>query len=291
MKRNLANIIAGTLLFLAVGHTEDEDAVRWKRREEPEKKQELELLHSTLALNLPTAETLRRKDLEFVLGHRFLPAVDSGAQTLYGLDGGARIRLGLNAGLSDHLTAGIGRTNMDDNLELDLKHKLLQRDGATLPALLAWRLGGAWNGQVAGRPKGDARNYQGFGQLIWDGLYRKKLGIGIVPSFLENSDPYSRQREHVFTAGGYLQYYFTPRFAGLTEWNGRLTGSRSLSESLSFGLELNTGGHFFKLHYSNNTRLAASQTIAGADSPISGGDWHLGFTITRLLQLSKPGGK
>ena len=53
----------------------------------------------------------------------------------------------------------------------------------------------------------------------------------------------------------------------------------------ALGIELETGGHFFKIVVTNSIRLNQAQYLAGAFSPFEPGEWRLGFNITRLLTL------
>lgn len=50
-------------------------------------------------------------------------------------------------------------------------------------------------------------------------------------------------------------------------------------------LEIETGGHFFKIFLSNSTDLNQTQFLSGADKSFDDGDLRLGFMITRLLFL------
>jgi len=50
-------------------------------------------------------------------------------------------------------------------------------------------------------------------------------------------------------------------------------------------LEIETGGHFFKIFLSNSTELNQTQFLSGADKSFDDGDLRLGFMITRLLFL------
>ncbi len=75
------------------------------------------------------------------------------------------------------------------------------------------------------------------------------------------------------------------------EWSPYLAGYKSLpgqeNNPLSYGIELETGGHFFKIFLTNSQYLNSSQYLAGADIPVENNDWRFGFMITRLLKFSK----
>jgi hypothetical protein len=69
----------------------------------------------------------------------------------------------------------------------------------------------------------------------------------------------------------------------MIEWNPTVYGWRDSYNSLAFGIELETGGHFFKLFVTNNVNINTAQYLAGADKKFGKESIRLGFLITRLL--------
>ncbi len=83
--------------------------------------------------------------------------------------------------------------------------------------------------------------------------------------------------------GTYLQYYFSEFWSLMVEWNPTVYGWRDSFNSFSTGIELETGGHFFKIFVTNNVKINYSQFLAGADKKFGKDNVRLGFMITRLL--------
>ena len=255
--------------------------IKWKR--EAGVTPELALFHSTHVINLMTGETLQKGDFEFEVSHRFIPPIKEGYDAFWGLDGPANIRLALGYAPTDHMVLTLGRSNVTDNLDLQLKYKAAQIRHDIFPSIIAFNLGVAWNTEVGDRSKGDSRNFQYYAQLIYNTLIINKIGIGLVPSYLYNSALTTEEIKYSFTMGTYLQYYFSSAWSILLEWNPTVTGWRDSYNSVSMGIELETGGHFFKIFVTNNDLINMSQFLAGADKKFSDGDVRLGFMITRLL--------
>jgi hypothetical protein len=255
--------------------------IKWKRGSTAT--QELELFHSTHFINLPTAETLQQGDFEFEVSHRFIPPIKEGYDAFWGLDGPANIRLALGYAPTNHLVVTLGRSNVTDNLDLQLKYKTFQIRHDIFPSLITFNLGAAWNTEVGDRPRGDSRNFQYFAQLIYNTLIIEKIGIGIVPSYLYNSALTTEEVKYSFTMGTYFQYYVSSAWSIMIEWNPTVTGWRDSYNSVSGGVELETGGHFFKIFVTNNDLINMSQFLAGADKKFGDGEVRLGFMITRLL--------
>ena len=253
------------------------------QRSEPESLPPLQLFHSTQAVNLPTAEALQQGNFEFEISHRFIPTLRDGSSSLWGFDGPVNIRLALGYAYSDKGYVTLGRSNVQDNLDLHVKQQLFSYRHEVMPLLVAVRLGTAWNTQVPGVDAADADNLQYYGQLIINTMYGEHFALGVVPSYLENSHIACPDRQYSFVVGVHAQYYITDVFNVLAEWIPTVTGWRTRHNSVAFGIELETGGHFFKIILSNNDLLNPSQVLAGASNSFNDGEWHIGFNITRLL--------
>ena len=183
---------------------------KWKVSEKSLVK--LELFHSTQTANFQTTESLKKNNWMYEISHRFIPSVNDGIDALYGFDGPARIRFALGYGITDDLMATFGRSNSTDNYELQFKQKVFQIDNEYLPSVFSVVGGIAINTEVPSsidRSPGDSDNIQYYAQLIYNAmLLDKKLGIGIVPSYLYNSFIYAVDKQYSFTIGTYIQYYF-----------------------------------------------------------------------------------
>jgi len=277
--------IASVVIMLLIGSSLNaQDAgVSWKKNTHTSGAK-VELFHSVLAYSLPTTETLRRGEFEYEISHRFLPEVDQKG-AYFGIDGPAHIRMALSYAFTDDGMITFGRTNNQDNIDLRVKYNFLELPHAVFPVGIGAQAGGAFTTQevVAGRDKWDGRNFQAYGQLILNTLIAKKIGIGIVPSYVYNSHIACKDTEYSFTTGGYLHWYLMPMFSILAEGNATVTGFRGRYNSFAAGFELETGGHFFKIMFGNNASINPTQYLAGSDLKLGG--WRLGFSITRILKF------
>ena len=267
---------------------------KWKVSEQSLAK--LELFHSTQTANFQTTESLKRSNWMYEISHRFIPSVNEGIDALYGFDGPARIRFALGYGITDDLMVNFGRSNTTDNYELQFKQKILQIDNTYLPSVFSVVGAIAINSEVPSsidRGPGDSDNIQFYAQLIYNAmLLDKKLGIGIVPSYLYNSFIYAVDKQYSFTIGTYIQYYFNRVWSLWIEHNAIVAGYQGrirLDETgksyntLTFGAAIETGGHIFNIMLTNNARLNSSQYLVGADRSAASNEWRLGFGILRYF--------
>jgi hypothetical protein len=277
-----------SLMLVGVGGwaslTAQEQPRQWERRSDATKPP-LTIFHSTQVINLPTAETLSRGEWQFEIAHRFLPAVSEGSDALWGLDGPVNMRLGLGYAPADRLLVTLARSNFMDNWDLQAKVRAMELEGDLLPLMVAVQGGASWSSEVPERDSGDSGNFQYYGQLILNTMVADRLALGFVPSYLYNVlldriDPV----QDVYWSF-YGQLFLTDVFSVNGEWTVGENRAELEHDTGSFGVELETGGHFFKVFLTNSVRLNPSQFLVGTDLPFEPDEWRLGFAITRLLRF------
>jgi hypothetical protein len=286
--RNLVPEISFFLgLWLVLGNAPadgQEPPREWERRLEATRPAPT-AFHATHVIALPTTETLARGEWQFEIAHRFLPAVSEGADVFWGLDGGVNMRLGLGYAPLDRMLLTLARSNLQDNWDLQAKVRVVELDEGPVPLLVAGQAGAAWSSEVAGRDDGDNGNFQYYGQLILNTAIGEHLALGLVPSYLYNVlldrvDPV----QDIYW-GVYGQLFLSEVFSVNAEWNLGENRAELEHDSAGFGIELETGGHFFKIFLTNSVRLNPSQFLVGTQYPFAPGDWRLGFAVTRLLRF------
>ncbi|MEQ9568697.1 MAG: DUF5777 family beta-barrel protein [Longimicrobiales bacterium] len=282
MKR-LASIPAATVAVVATlavvwaGPARAQEPT-WNRDRGPTEPR-LALFHSTQAVNLPTVETLNGGELLFEIAHRFEPAISEAEDALFGLDGPVFLRLGLAYALTDRVMVGVTRSNLQDNWDLNVKARLAGIRGG-LPLMIGVAGGFAYNGEL---PASAERESQLYGQLILNTMLGERVGLGVVPWVLRDPDLELAEAETALGVGLYGQWYLSDQASVLFEWNATEGYSDYTEDAGTLALELETGGHFFKLMVTNSVRPNPSQFLAGADVPFEPDEWRLGFNITRVL--------
>ena len=281
----LAQVLAfvGLLLFLTPVSGQEEPR-QWERRTAATQPP-LTVFHSTQAINLPTAETLAQGEWQFEIAHRFQPPISEGADAFWGLDGPVNMRLGLGYAPLDRLLVTLARSNFMDNWDLQAKARVLEVEAGPLPLLVALQGGAAWSSEVPERDSGDPGNFQYYGQLIVNTEVADRLALGFVPSYLYNVLLDRIDPVQDLYWGFYGQLFLTDIFSVNAEWSLGENRAELEHDAGAFGLELETGGHFFKVFLTNSVRLNPSQYLVGTDHAFEPDEWRLGFAITRLLHF------
>ncbi|MDX1645606.1 MAG: DUF5777 family beta-barrel protein [Longimicrobiales bacterium] len=248
-----------------------------------------EVFHSTQSANLPTATTLRSGSWLFEISHRFGRPVSTGAEELWGVDGPASIRLGLTYQATDRLMLSLLRTNVDDNLGLDARLRVIREEAGSMTLAIAVVGGVAVNTQVneISDPSQDQlredNEVQIYGQLVVDALLGDRVALGVVPSYLRNPRLLDLESENALALGVHGSVRLSDGVALLGEWVVSEEIPSQTHDSGTFGVELETRGHFFKIVVTNQTRLNPSQYLGGSSIPFEADELRLGFNITRLL--------
>ncbi len=239
----------------------------------------LQLFRSPDALNLPTTETLQQGDIYFHISHKFLIPVSGGFDELFGFDGSIFMRLALGYGITDDIFAQIGRSNLNGNIDFQLKWKAVEFKSDILPISIALNGGVAYNSKMNNEPSDKSRLWQYYGFMIANSKILKSLGLGVSPGFLYNASIHCSEPINSWTFGAYAQYWFDERWSVIFEANPTINGWRQFYNTYSLGMEIETAGHFFKVSLSNNIYTNFSQFMVGSvDDKL-----HITFLITRVL--------
>ncbi|HSW31186.1 MAG TPA: DUF5777 family beta-barrel protein [Longimicrobiales bacterium] len=282
MKKTL--LVAGVALLAlpATGSAQDRPA-GWQRQEPS--LPPISVFHSTQSANLPTAETLGRGEWLFEISHRFQPAVSAGAAALWGLDGPVVNRLALAYGASDRAMVGVVRSNLSDNVELGAKLRFAEGGRQAVPFTVAAAAGVAWNTELPDVDGFRDNESQAYAQLIVNALPGDRLAVGIVPTFVRNPRVGDDGAASAFVLGLNGQLYVSDQMSFFAEWAIAEEREGLEHDAGSFGIELETGGHFFKLLLGNSTRMNPAQFLGGTPHAFDPDGWRLGFNVTRLLVL------
>jgi len=244
-----------------------------------------ETFHSTQSANLPTAETIPGGLWMFEISHRFVPAVSEGSDALWGLDGPVYNRLGLAYGATDVVMVGVLRSNLDDNLEFNAKVLAFEGEVWEASYKIAAMAGSAFNfgaPELLGVESNEAQHYL---QVMLNASIHDRFALGVVPTAFRNPRIRDVDPMNTFALGLHGQYYATGSMSMLAEW---ILSSENVDyphDGVSFGMEVETRGHFFKVILTNQVRMNPTQFLVGTPYRYGGNSWRLGFNITRLLSF------
>ena len=275
-------LLITAVLLAPLGARGQDRPVRWQRSSDATEIP-IFVFHSSQSANLPTAETLLQGEWQFEISHRFFPPFKDGYDAFWGLDGPVNNRFGLAFGLHDRGMVTLQRSNLDNNLDLNVKVRVFEAGRESTPVMVAVVAGTAWNGAAPMLLDESTRAWQYYGQLTANVMLGDRFALGVVPSFLRNARLNQEEVENAFSVGIMGQLYVSQHVSVLAEWNISEERTDFEYDAGTFGIELETGGHFFKIMATNSVRLNPAQFVVGTPFSFAPGEWRFSFNITRLL--------
>jgi len=246
---------------------------------------------ATQIVNLPTVESPAKQSLQFLIMHRF-GKLNNGAYELFGLDN-ASIRFGLDYGITDRLAVGVGRSSVDKTFDGSLKYKLLRQTTGLSPVSVSlYGLITNYTQRYSDKPYLDAKYRTAYTtQVLIARKFTRNLSLEIVPTWMHfNLVPTAADKSDVFavSAGGRMK--FTKRMSLTAEYNYLLPDqivSTSMKNSLSLGIDIETGGHVFQLIFTNSNGMIGPYYLTKTDGTWGKGDIFFGFNVSRIFNFKK----
>jgi len=246
-------------------------------------------------INGQSVEVPGNNDLNFIISHRF-GAVNSGLYNLFGLDQGTT-RLGFEYGIKNILSLSIGRSSFEKTYDGAVKFKILrQQTGVKNIPLTVTIYSGIFVETVKWEdPERDnlfSSKLSYSTQMLFARKFGRKLSLQLNPSYVHiNLVPTSEDQNNIFAIGFGGRYKITPNLSLSGEYYYLLPGQTAddYANSLSFGVDIGTGGHVFQLHFTNSQLMFAPGYIAQTENKWSDGDVFLGFNIYRTFSLVRKG--
>jgi hypothetical protein len=247
---------------------------------------------ATHVINMQTTESPAKYNLDFVIQHRF-GQLNSGSYNFFGLDN-ATLRLGLDYGITDDLDVGIGRSSYLKTFDGYLKYKLLKQTESGGMPLSVCILGSVtdYTQTIAGETYLNMKYRTAYsGELLIARKVTSALSLEVTPTYLHyNLVPTVADKNDVFALGLGGRMKITKRMSINAEYDivpKNQVVSTTVHNSLSFGWDIETGGHVFQLVFSNSQSMLQSQYLTQTTGTWGKGDIYFGFNISRDFNLKK----
>lgn len=243
---------------------------------------------STRVINGHSIETRSDGTLEFIISHRF-GRLNSGYEEFYGLDF-STIRLGLEYGFTDDLNIGIGRASFDKVVDAFAKYRFLRQSKdfpftATAFASIARK--------TVDLPDIESLERNSYTmQILIARKFNSNFSFQLSPTIIQRNLVKTLQDDNLLIALGLgARYKLSNRIAIVTEYYPVLSDKSSqFEDSFAVGVDIETGGHVFQLHFTNAVQMNERGFIGETSDSFWDGDIHYGFNITRVFDL-KPNEK
>ncbi len=244
---------------------------------------------STRVVNSQSVETLGRHALDFRIMHRF-GTLNTGLYQLFGLDN-ASMRMGFEYGLSKRFMIGLGRTTLGKTYDGFFKYKILKQTTSgkkNMPVTVTFFASTTFKTLRYNTPRDSffAGKLDYTSQLLFARKFNKNFSLQLMPTYIHrNLVETADQQNNIFSIGIGGRYKLTKRMS--VNFDYFYTSQNQLGKlynnPLSIGIDIETGGHVFQLHFTNSHGMVEKQFVGETIGTWQKGDISFGFNLSRVF--------
>jgi hypothetical protein len=245
-------------------------------------------------INLHSLENTAAGVMDVKISHRF-GTVDEGFYNLFGLDQATQ-RIGIDYGITDQLGVGVNRNSVRKAFDGFVKYKFLRQSTGkrNMPISAALVVGAAIETQKPDDPTRE--NYFSSrlfytSQLIIGSKLNDYVTLELVPSYVHrNLVKTTDEKNDVYAMGVGGRIRLTRRMTFNAEYVYVLPNqlASNFKNSLSVGLDIETGGHVFQLHFTNSTSMSEYGFITQTENNWGKNAVRFGFNVSRVFTIWDP---
>jgi hypothetical protein len=248
---------------------------------------------TTRVVNGQSVEQVPAGEMIFIISHHF-GRLNQGPYELFGLDQGT-IRLGLEYGIKPWLTVAVGRSSFEKTYDGFVKARLLRQSSGSraMPVTLSYFGGTALNSlrwQDTTRENFFSSRLSYTHQILIARKFSDMFSVQLSPTLVHrNLVKTAAEPNDVYAVGAGGRLRLSRRTTFNAEYFFVLPGQlpAANTNSLSLGVDIETGGHVFQLHLTNSYGMFERNFITENTGKWSKGDIYFGFNITRVFTLRK----
>jgi Membrane bound beta barrel domain (DUF5777) len=293
MKKYSYKIIVATSLLLLSFKIQAQDLLDLLDKEKPKKEFVKNAFKSTRVINGHSIEFLSPGTMDLRILHRF-GLLDQGVKNFYGLDQ-ATMRLGFDFGILPNLMVGVGRSTYKKEIDGFIKYGLIRQStgSKSFPITIT----GVAGITVNTLPFADTSIHNFFTsklayyfQTSIGRKFSEAITLQITPTMVHNNlVPFETQPNNVYSVGVGGRIKFTKRMAFTWDYFYLINGitEKVNYNPLALGIDIETGGHVFQLHFSNSTGMNERAFITETTNTWGKGEIRWGFNLSRVFQIKK----
>lgn len=237
-----------------------------------------------------SVENPSKQDLVFLISHHF-GSINTGFYELYGLDK-ATMRLGFEYGVTDRLTLAIGRSTYNKTYDGYIKYKILQQSNGAknIPATISLVSQTNYVLIKNDLPKDTyfiTNNISYMLQALIARKFNKSFSAQIMPTIIHRNLVATKQDSNdKYALGAGARYKIGNRTSFNIEYHYLFENyDENINNSLTMGIDIETGGHVFQLFFTNSVQLSPLDFISNTTGDWTTGNLFFGFNLTRTFTL------
>lgn len=258
----------------------------------PKKERVTNAFKSSRVINGHSMEFIGAGVLDFRILHRFGP-VNQGVEQFFGFDQ-ASMRMGFDYGLTKNLTIGIGRTTFKKELDGFIKFRpIWQTKGPGGSPVSVVLVAGMSIQTLKNTDPSKTVTFNSrvgyYYQAIVGRKFTNRFTLQLSPTLVHRNEVVSADENDVYAVGVGGRYKITRSLAFVVDYFYVANGlpHSAGTNPLSVGVDIETGGHVFQLHFSNTSGMNERAFITETVNKWGKGDIMFGFNLSRVFTLKK----
>jgi hypothetical protein len=293
MNKHYNKIYLTILLFLFAVSVQSQEVDLFNEKAEKTKDIVTAVFKSSRIVNGQSIENVGNGVLDLKILHRF-GNISQGAYNLFGLDQ-ASMRIGLDYGVNNRLMIGAGRSTFEKQYDAFFKYKLVQQQtglkeipvSVSLASTVIYK--SLKDDPTAAYLSYVSDKFSFAHQIIIARKFNDYFSLQLTPTLVHyNLVANSTMPNDFKSLGISFRQRITKRLNFTTEYFYSVNKIDGYNDPLTFGLDIETGGHVFQLHVTNATGMTERTFINETAGSWAHGDVRFGFNITRAFTLKKP---
>ena len=281
MKKNLTTLF----LFLSIIIYSQEDLLSEIDTENDTPVYATAVFKGLKVINFESTKLVAKGGFNFIVSHRF-GTVKNGFENLFGLDE-AVTHLNFVYGVSDNLNVSASRSSNQKIYELATKFRFVRQQEGKMPFTLVGYTSILANTvlDTDNLPKLRFEHRLSYvGQLLISRKLTKELSILVAPTFFHDNyviDDSQENSQYAVAFGG--RYKLGARWSLNMEYGMHLNRSATslYNNPFSIGVDLETGGHVFQLHFTNSQSMNTNGVFGTSTGDWGESDVYFGFNLAR----------
>ena len=238
-------------------------------------------------VNFESTKMVSKNELYVLVSQRF-GSIKPGFEDFFGLDQ-AGTRLNFIYGISDGVTLGVSRSSFLKTYESSLKVRLARQQKKGFPITLVGFGTVLINGALdqGNLPGLEFQNRLGYtAQLLISKKFNKNFSLELIPTlFHDNLVSIDEQENSQYALGFGGRHKLSKRLSLNVDYGLHLNRADTspFKNPLSIGIDIETGGHVFQLHFTNAQPMNTNGFLGRATGDWSELDIFFGFNLSRVF--------
>ncbi len=248
---------------------------------------------SPRVINAHSVEMLPAGVLDFRILHRF-GMVSKGFKDMFGLDQ-ATMRMGFDYGITKDFTVGVGRSTLKKELDAFVKYRITQQAIGYKPRPVSIvAVAGItcyttpWANLTRNNLQSSRLAY--YGQLLVAHKLSEHFSLQLAPTLVHrNLVEFKSDDNSTVALGIGTKARVSRRVCIILDAFPILSGARPSYNTmpLSVGVDIETGGHVFQLHFSNTMGMNEKAFVTETTQKWSKSEFQFGFNLSRVFTIKK----